>query len=79
MKITVFGDCCHHCRTTYSAMQQAATEIDPTIEVKQIGDIVQILQNNVIQTPAIAINGKLISQGKHFDIEKAKELIKSNL
>jgi hypothetical protein len=76
MQIKVLGTCCSVCNATYAAVSQAAEEIDPAIVVEQVGDVMQIIHYGVIQTPAVIINEKIVSAGKHLSVTDAKKLLK---
>lgn len=78
MKIQIVGDCCSSCHHTHGAIEKAAAEIGGNIEVEHVNDIVKVLQLGVLQTPAIIINGKLVSSGQHYSVEQAKKLILEN-
>ena len=79
MIIKVIGNCCHACHTTYQAVKNAATDIDPNIEVQHVSDIMQILQLGIINTPTVIINDKIVTSGEHLTIEQARQLILQNL
>ena len=76
--IQIIGNCCSSCHQTHEAIEKAAAEIGGNIEVEHIEDIVKILQMGVLQTPAILIDDKLVSSGKHYTVEQAKQLILEN-
>ena len=79
MKIEVLGNCCATCRAVFAAVKAAANEVDPKIEVQQIEDIMTILRYHVVQTPAVVIDGEVVSMGYHLSKEDAKQLIESHL
>ena len=78
MKIQIIGDCCSACHHTHEVIEKAAAEIGGDIEIEHVNDIVKVLQLGVLQTPAIIINDKVVSSGKHYSVEEAKQLIIEN-
>ena len=79
MKIEVLGNCCATCQAEFEKIKKAALEVDHTIEVEQVGDIMRILHYQVMQTPAVVIDGKVVSVGHHLSLQEAKALIESHL
>lgn len=79
MKIEIAGNCCSSCHATYHAISEAAKEIGEGIEVEHIEDIREILRLGVIQMPAVIIDGKQVSAGKHYSKEEARTLLLSHL
>ena len=79
MKIEVLGNCCATCHAEFEKIKKAAAEIDAAIEVEQVGDIMLILQYKVLQTPAVVIDGQVVSVGHHLSLQEAKDLIESHI
>lgn len=79
MNITIYSGACTACGSTYDAFCEVAQEIDPSIEVVMVSDIVSILRKHILQTPAIEIDGVTICAGKHFTIGEAREMLKQKM
>jgi len=73
MDIKVLGACCKKSTETFENAKLAVVEMGLNVEVENIGDIVEISKYGVMSTPALVIDGKVVSYGK---LLKAKDIIK---
>jgi len=78
MKIKTLGACCAACNATFENVKKAVAEIDTTIEVEQISNVVEILKYGVMQIPAVVIDDVVACVGKDLNFEEAKKLILNN-
>ena len=63
-KIQILGSGCDKCRKLAANAKLAAERIDLPCEIEKIEDINQITAFGVMMTPALAVNGKIVSSGK---------------
>ena len=63
-KIQILGSGCDKCRKLAANVKLAAERIDLPCEIEKIEDINQITAFGVMMTPALAVNGKVVSSGK---------------
>ena len=63
-KIQILGSGCDKCRKLAANVKLAAERIDLPCEIEKIEDINQITAFGVMMTPALAVNGKIVSSGK---------------
>ncbi len=75
MEIVVLGNCCSSCDATFKTVTKVAQEVNPSIVVKQEGDMVQILKYGILHTPAIVINGKVITSGYNPSEKEIKDIL----
>lgn len=75
MKIEILGVGCPKCKQLTANAEAAAREVDPGIEIVKITDIGKITEYGVMMTPALAIDGKVVSSGKILSKEEIKKLI----
>ncbi len=75
MKIQTLGPGCHKCKKLAEVADEAAKEIGLEFELVKITDISEIMDFGVMTTPALAVDGKLLSAGSVPSIEKVKELL----
>ena len=73
MNIKVLGACCKKSRETFENAKLAVAEMGLDVEVENVGDIVEISKYGVMSTPALVIDGKVVSYGK---LLKPKDIIK---
>lgn len=64
MKIKVLGACCKRSMETLENTKIAVKELGLNVEVENIGDIMEIAQYGVMNTPALVIDDRVVSYGK---------------
>jgi small redox-active disulfide protein 2 len=76
LKIQILGTGCSKCNKLEKSAREAiaATSIDATIE--KITEIDRIVEMGVLLTPALAIDGKVVSSGKVLSKEQIIPLLK---
>ncbi len=74
-RFIVLGACCDKSRTTYANVKQAVKEMGFGEEVKNIGDALEIATYGVMQTPALVVDGKVVSSGRLLKVEDVKEIL----
>lgn len=80
MEIKVLGTgCCSKCAALMAATQAAASELGLTGNVEEITDIEKIISYNVMRTPALVVDGKVLSSGKVLSVEEVKSILKSQM
>jgi small redox-active disulfide protein 2 len=75
MKIEILGPGCPKCANLEAHVNRALAELNKSAEVIKVTDINAMIDKGVIQTPALIIDGKIVSQGKVLSAEKIKQLI----
>lgn len=64
MEIKVLGPGCKKCRATKDAIREVVSELGLEATVDEITDMSEIMKYNVLATPGVVIDGKVISKGK---------------
>lgn len=84
IKVEVLGTGCRKCqqlaghaKTAIAALNLQAEVVH--IEVVHITDPIEIAQRGVMSTPALAVNGKVVSQGKVLSSEAIQLLLSQPL
>lgn len=72
MDIQVLGTGCLKCKQLEENVRKAA----PQARVEKITDLNKILSAGVMMTPALVVDGKIVSQGKVLSSEEIKKLLK---
>ena len=73
--IKVLGGGCANCHALEDAAKAALEELGLPQEVGHITDFAQIAACGVMQTPALMVDGKVVSSGRVLTKEEAKTLI----
>jgi small redox-active disulfide protein 2 len=75
MEIKVLGTGCKKCKTLFSNVENALKETGIAANIEKIEDIREIIKYKVMSTPALVINGTVVSAGKLSNTEEIKTLI----
>ncbi len=74
-KISVLGTGCPKCKTLTANAEQAAKDAGIECEIEKVQDIADIVAYGVMSTPALAIDGKVVSTGKLLSPKEIRELL----
>lgn len=75
--IKVLGTGCANCNTTEKLIEKIAKEENITINLVKVNDIQEIMEYNVMSTPAVVIDEKVIIKGRVPSANEVKEFISS--
>jgi len=73
MKIEILGNGCPKCHQLEANAKKAVEELKIKADIVKITEIDKIVAAGIMITPALAVNGKVVSSGK---VLTAKEIIK---
>jgi small redox-active disulfide protein 2 len=74
-KIEILGTGCKKCQQLEANAKEAVTNLNLTAEVFHITDPIEIAKRGVMSTPAMAINGKVVSKGQVLSTEQIQPLL----
>lgn len=79
MNIQVLGTGCPKCKSLEKATREiiAQNSIDAT--VSKVEDIVEIMKFNVMTTPALVIDGKVVVKGRVPSNEELKQILTTKI
>ncbi len=75
MKIEVLGTGCKKCKQLYQTVQDAVEAKGIEAEIVKIEDMKDIMAYGVMSTPALVIDGKVVSSGKVLKSKKIVEML----
>ncbi|MFA6187697.1 MAG: thioredoxin family protein [Sulfuricurvum sp.] len=78
MKIEILGTGCSKCKTLEEATKKAVAESGIYAQIEKVEDIMKIMEYGVISTPALVIDGKVISTGKLLSVNEIVAYIKAH-
>ena len=78
MKVEILGTGCPKCRQLAANVEEALKELNLQAEVVKITELNKIMEYGVMLTPALAIDGKVVSAGKALTKDQVKGLIQTN-
>ena len=73
--VKVLGSGCAKCNALEKAVQGAMAELGMDEAIDHVTDFAQIAAYGVMTTPALVVDGKVVSYGKVLKKEEAKELL----
>lgn len=73
--VCVLGSGCSKCQALEKAVCEALEELGMDTKVVHVTDFAQIAAYGVMSTPALVVDGKVVSSGKVLQKEAVKKLI----
>ena len=75
MKIEILGVGCPKCKQLTANVEAAVKELNLQTEIGKVTDIDKITDYGVMFTPALAVDGKVVSSGKVLNKDEIKKII----
>ncbi len=75
MKIQVLGTGCAKCKSLEKAVREVVAQNNIDAEVTKVEDIMEIMKFNVMTTPALVIDGKVVVKGRVPSNSELKEIL----
>jgi small redox-active disulfide protein 2 len=75
MKFQIYGSGCSKCESLTANVESAAQALRITYEVEKVTDINAIIDAGVMRTPALAVDGKVIVEGKVVGEDEIQKLL----
>ncbi|MDR5637823.1 thioredoxin family protein [Thermosynechococcus sp. GLH187] len=76
LKIEILGTNCKKCQQLEVNTQTAVKNLNLAAEITHVTDSLEIANRGVMSTPALAINGKVVSKGKVLTPEEIASFLK---
>ncbi|WP_430826514.1 thioredoxin family protein [Carboxylicivirga sp. N1Y90] len=73
--VKVLGTGCAKCSTLEKQTKQAIDELGISATVTKVEDIMEIMKFNVMTTPALVVDGKVMVKGKVPSLKELKEIL----
>lgn len=75
MKIEILGVGCPKCKHLMANAETAVKELNIQAEIGKVTDIDKITGYGVMMTPALVVDGKVVSAGKVLSKDEIKKII----
>jgi small redox-active disulfide protein 2 len=75
MKFQIFGSGCSKCESLTANVESAAQELGITYEIEKVTDMNAIIDAGIMRTPALAVDGKVIVEGKVTGADEIQKLL----
>lgn len=79
MIIKILGTGCSKCEALEKETMNALAELDVAADVQKVTRMDEIMQYDVMLTPALVINDKVKAAGKTLKLDELKKLIQEEL
>lgn len=75
MNIKILGPGCAKCHTLERNVQDAVKELNIEADITRVEDIMDIMKYNVLSTPGVVIDEKLVSSGRVLTVKQLREIL----
>ena len=75
MEIKVLGPGCNKCKTAYNVVEKVIRNNNLNVQLIKVDDIMEIMNYNILSTPAIVVNGEVKIKGRVPSEKEIKELL----
>ena len=75
MVIQVMGGGCSKCETLLENVKEAVAHTGKTAEIQQVTDFAIIAGKGIMSTPALVIDGKVVSSGRVLKTKEIESLL----
>jgi small redox-active disulfide protein 2 len=74
-KIEILGTGCAKCKRLFANVEQAVKDLKIMADVIKVENLDEIINRGVMLTPALAINGELVAEGRVPCVDEIKEML----
>ncbi|MCI7559808.1 MAG: thioredoxin family protein [Bacteroidales bacterium] len=74
-EIKVLGPGCAKCKSTYAVVEKVVKDCAIDVQLTKVDDIEEIMRYNIMSTPAIVIDGKVVLKGKVPSETEVRQLL----
>jgi small redox-active disulfide protein 2 len=75
MEIKILGTGCSKCKTLEKLTREVVSKNGINATIIKVEDIMEIMKFNIISTPALVIDGKVVTKGIIPSAEQIKQLL----
>ena len=75
MEIKILGPGCAKCKTLENLTRDVVNRNGIDATITKVDDIVEIMKYNIMTTPALVVNGKVVSKGRIPSVDEIKQFL----
>lgn len=79
MNIQILGTGCPKCKSLEKATREVVAQNGINATITKVEDIVEIMKFNVMTTPVLVVDGKVVVKGRVPSNEELKELLTTKI
>lgn len=70
MKIEILGTGCSKCAQLEAVVKEAVAKSGKFVQIEKVNEIMKIMEYQVVSTPGLVIDGKVVSTGKVLSVDE---------
>ncbi|MGM9706094.1 MAG: thioredoxin family protein [Prevotella sp.] len=74
-EIKVLGPGCAKCKSTFAVVEKAVKASGMSVELSKVEDIEEIMRYQILSTPAVVVDGKVVIKGRVPSESEIKQLL----
>jgi small redox-active disulfide protein 2 len=75
MEIKILGTGCSKCRTLEEVTRKVVKDNGIDATISKVEDIVEIMKFNILSTPALVVDGKVVAKGRIPSVDEIKQFL----
>jgi len=75
--VKILGTGCPNCKNTEAVVASVIEQLNLDLKIEKVEDIQEIMKYNIMSTPAIVIDEKVVLKGRVPSLAEAKELLEN--
>jgi small redox-active disulfide protein 2 len=75
MEVKILGTGCSKCRTLEEITRKVVKDNGIDATISKVEDIVEIMKFNIISTPALVVDGKVVAKGRIPSVDELKHFL----
>ncbi|HNX88427.1 MAG TPA: thioredoxin family protein [Paludibacteraceae bacterium] len=79
MKIEVLGTGCPKCKSLEKAVRDVVAQNNIDATITKVEDIMEIMKFNVLTTPALVVDGKVVVKGRVPSNDELKQILTNQI
>jgi small redox-active disulfide protein 2 len=79
MEIKVVGTGCPKCKTLEKMTREVVEQNGISAQISKVEDIMEIMKFNVMTTPALVVDGKVVLKGRVPSHDELKEILTNKI
>ncbi|MDD6891465.1 MAG: thioredoxin family protein [Bacteroidales bacterium] len=74
-EIKVLGPGCAKCKSTFAVVEKVVKDSGMEVRLTKVEDIEEIMRYNILSTPAVVVDGRVVLKGKVPSQSEVKQVL----
>lgn len=75
MEIKILGTGCTKCKSLEEVTRRVVKDNNIDATIIKVEDIIEIMKFNIMTTPALVVNGKVVAKGRIPSVDEIKKIL----